>query len=88
MVKLFLLTWYASAFDCPWGLGKLPALAKSFICQKSERVEVYSSPYAIEAERKIRELGPGTKVRYLEVSGASVNEVRVLWSSVLELGDK
>lgn len=71
--------------SCPGGplSGLIPAGLRPYLCSGQPRWEVVQNRE--RAERRVRELGPGTVL--LACRGISCRQVPVKWSAVAEIGD-
>lgn len=84
-MKLYLLTWLAVSYRCPWGLGVLPEPMKRLACVREERLDNLFTSYSLVAEAKVRELGPGAVARLEEIQGGRKRKIEIAWDQVLRL---
>ena len=83
-MSYYLVAWIA--FSCPGGLlsGLIPGAARPLVCSREARVELI--PRKADAERKVRELGPGAASRLWWCRGLKCSDVKVSWESVVKIG--
>lgn len=84
------MTWYLVAWvswTCPGGMlsGIWPAAARPLIC--APHAEDMLCSRRADAERKVRELGPGAGVRLFAFRGLRGREIDLTWSTKLEIGE-
>lgn len=86
-MTIYLVAWLSVAYDCPFGLGKLPTWAKEHVCrpEKSIKTRVFDPARRKKAEECLEALGPSETAVLLEVSGTQARALDAVWKHTLEI---
>lgn len=81
------MTWHLVVWlglSCPGGLlsGLIPKAVRPFVCER--KAESFVCPGRVEAERVVRDAGPGA--RLFECRGLRCREIEVRWTTSVSIG--
>lgn len=87
-MTIYLVAWLSVAYDCPFGLGKLPTWAKEHVCgaEKSIKTRVFDPARRRDAERHLEALGPSETAVLLEITGTQARALESIWTQRLTIG--
>ncbi len=86
-MTIYLVVWMAASYTCEGWWKYAPASARPFLsaCTRQKNWYRFLTTKQEAADAKVKELGPGRDVLYLEINGIDSKVVDIAWPQYLEL---